>query len=60
MKKVLDVKLYTYEEVAVMLGVQVQTVSTYVAKGRLNANLIGGRKYISEENLKEFLIGSGK
>ena len=55
MKAVLGVKLYTLKEVGELLGVQQQTVSKYVQQGKLKARVIGGAKYVSEENLKEFL-----
>ena len=55
MKEVLGVKLYTLKEVGELLGVQQQTVSKYVQRGKLKARVIGGAKYVSEENLKEFL-----
>ena len=52
MKEVLGVKLYTLKEVGELLGVQQQTVSKYVQQGKLKARVIGGAKYVSEENLK--------
>ena len=55
MKEVLGVQLYTLKEVGELLGVQQQTVSKYVQQGKLKARVIGGAKYVSEENLKEFL-----
>ena len=55
MKEVLGVKLYTLKEVGELLEVQQQTVSKYVQQGKLKARVIGGAKYDSEENLKEFL-----
>ena len=55
MKEVLGIKLYTLKEVGELLGVQQQTVSKYVQQGKLKARVIGGAKYVSEENLKEFL-----
>lgn len=58
MKIILGTKLYTLEEVAELLGVQTQTAMKYVSQGRLKSRLIGGRKYVSEENLKEFLVSS--
>jgi excisionase family DNA binding protein len=60
MKIVLGVKLYTLEEVGELLGVQTQTVSRYISQERLKSRIIGGRRYVSEENLKEFLVTSDK
>lgn len=55
MKEVLGVKLYTLKEVGELLGIQQQTVSKYVQQGKIKARVIGGAKYVSEDNLKEFL-----
>lgn len=55
MKEVLGVKLYSLKEVGELLGVQQQTVSKYIQQSKLKARIIGGAKYVSEENLKEFL-----
>lgn len=56
-KVVLDVKLYSTREVADLLGVTPVTITKYVKEGRMEANFIGGKRYISEENLKQFLLG---
>lgn len=56
MKEVLGVKLYTLNEVGELLGVQRQTASKYIQQGKLKARVIGGVKYVSEENLKNFLL----
>ena len=58
MKIILGVKLYTIDEVGELLGTQPQTVSKYIQQGRLKARVIGGRKYVSEENLKEFVMSA--
>lgn len=55
MKEVLGVKLYSIAEVGELLGVQRPTASKYIQQGKLKARTIGGHKYVSEENLKEFL-----
>lgn len=55
MKEVLGVKLYTLKEVGELLGVQAQTASKYIQQGRLKARTIGGCKYVSEDNLRDFL-----
>ena len=57
MKVVLGIKLYSLKEVGERLGVQTQSVQRYVSQGRLKAQVIGGSKYVSEENLKNFLLG---
>lgn len=56
MKIVLDVKLYTLEEVAELLGLRVITISKYIQQGKIKAKKIGIRKYVTEESLKEYLL----
>lgn len=56
MKVVLGIKLYSLKEVGELLGVQTASVHKYVHQGRLKAQMIGGTKYVSEENLKDFLL----
>ena len=58
MKEVLGIRLYSVAEVGQMLGVQRPTASKYIQQGKLKARTIGGHKYVSEENLKEFLNNS--
>ena len=58
MKEVLGIKLYSVAEVGQMLGVQRPTASKYIQQGKLKARTIGGHKYVSEENLKDFLHNS--
>ena len=54
-KVILEVKLYTLEETAELLGVTKQTITKYLKQGRIVSTTIGGKKYLSEENIKTFL-----
>lgn len=54
-KIILDIKLYSLHEAAVLLGVTRSAITKYISVGRLHATVLGGRKYVSEENLKSFL-----
>ena len=54
-KVILDIKLYSLQEAADLLGVTRGTITKYISTGRIAATLIGGKKYLSEENLKSFL-----
>ena len=54
-KVILDVKLYSLTEAAELLGVTKATITKYIKQGRIVSTLIGGKKYLSEENLKRFL-----
>lgn len=57
-KVILDIKLYSVEEVADLLGVAYQTAQKYISEGKMEAQVIGGKRMISEANLKAFLMGS--
>lgn len=54
-KVILDVKLYSLQEAADLLGVTHYSITNYIKQGRLQPTLIGGRKYVSEMSLKSFL-----
>lgn len=51
------IKLYTMAEVATLMGTTRYTVSKYMKGGGLRSARIGGRYYISEEALKDYLNG---
>lgn len=55
MKNILGTQLYNQTEVAALLDVTTATVRKYVKQGELHTITIGGRKYISEEEIKRFL-----
>ena len=52
---ILDVKLFTLQETEELMGVCHETLVKYIKGGRLKSTLIGGKKMITEENLKKFL-----
>jgi len=54
-KVVLGVKLFTADELADLLGVGHQTARKYISEGRIEAQTIGGKKFVSEESIKRFL-----
>lgn len=57
MKEVLGINLYNYEEVAALLGIHQTSVTRYVKEGRLTSTTIGKVKYISEQEIKNFVLG---
>ncbi|MEW6455108.1 MAG: helix-turn-helix domain-containing protein [Acidobacteriota bacterium] len=58
MLKIAGIKLYSLEEVSKQLGITLRAVRNYVYSGKIRFQKIGGKVYISEESLKEFLQGS--
>ena len=59
MKEILGINLYTYGETADLLGVHPTSITRYVKEGRINSTMIGKIKYISEEEIKKFVLGKG-
>ena len=52
---IIDENLYTLADVSQMLGVTRNSITKYVKGGRLKVVTIGGKKYVSEKHLKEFI-----
>lgn len=57
MQDISNLKMYSLQDVAHILGVTYRTVLTYKNEGLLKTVQIGRRFLISEENLKKFLAG---
>jgi len=55
MKVILGTQLYSQKEVASLLGVSTPTVRKYVKQEKLKTTVIGGRVYISEDEIKRFI-----
>lgn len=60
MREILGVKLYSIPEVARLLDVTYYTCRKYLSGGKLPYQAIGGRHYVTEENLKAFLRGMSR
>ena len=57
MIEVVGVKLYSVEDISQMMGVGKYSVYSYFSKKGLKSRKINGKRYVSEQNLKEFLMG---
>lgn len=57
MKEILGVKLYDIDEVATLLGVRRAAAYQYAATGRIKYQTIGGKRYVTEEAIREFIFG---
>jgi len=55
MKVILGVQLYNQTEVASLLGITTATLRKYIRQQKLQTTLIGGRLYISEDEIKRFI-----
>ena len=58
-KVILGETMYTMQEVADMLSVTTRTIMTDLKDKRIIAQKIGGRWLFTEDNVKDFLQGSG-
>lgn len=50
-----DLKLYTMQEVAPILGITTRTLYTYIKAGKFPAKKIGGKWKITGDKLKEWV-----
>jgi excisionase family DNA binding protein len=50
-----DLKLYTIQEVAPILGITTRTLYTYIKAGKFTAKKIGGKWKITGDKLKEWV-----
>jgi len=57
MIKVDDLVVYDVKECAEMLNISQQTVRKYVKNGSLKGQKVGGKQYVTEDTIKEFLKG---
>ncbi len=55
MKNILGTQLYNQTEVASLLGVTTSTLRKYIKQEKLKTTLIGGKQYISEDEIKRFI-----
>jgi len=54
-EKILDIKLYSMQEVAKLLKVTEKTIQTYIKNERLKAQKIGRTWKITESNFRKFI-----
>lgn len=55
MKEIENMKLYTLQEVAELLGIHYQTVRKLIQNGELKAKKIGKGYIVTSENLKQYV-----
>ena len=55
--EIMGVTLYSIKELSGILDVTVVTLRKYFRSGKMKAQKIGGKWYVTEENVKKFLGG---
>ncbi len=57
MKRFGDIKLYDVQEIAKAFDMTPQSVRKYFKEGRIKARKVGTRWYVTEEAMREYLLG---
>lgn len=52
-----DIELLKVEDIAKALGCNMETIRRYIRSGKIKAQKIGRRYYVSKENFKTFTNG---
>jgi len=52
-----EIQLYTVDEIAKILQAHTVTIRRYIREGKIKAQKIGKRYYVTKENLKAFVSG---
>lgn len=54
MKQIGDLKLYTVDELAQLMGIRARTVREYLKAGKLHGRKMAGRWYIPESAIADY------
>ena len=57
MKRFGDIKLYDVQEIARIFDMTPQSVRKYFKEGRIKARKVGTRWYVTEEAIRDYLMG---
>ena len=57
MKRFGDIKLYDVQEIARIFDMTPQSVRKYFKEGRIKARKVGTRWYVTEEAIRDYLLG---
>jgi len=55
--ELMGMKLYTIVDIMEMMNITHRTVQGYITDKKLPAQKIGGKWYVTEDNLKKFIAG---
>lgn len=57
MKQIGDIKFYDVQEIAKIFDMTPQTIRRFFREGRIKARKFGTRWYVTEEAMREYLLG---
>lgn len=60
MKRLGDIKFYDVAEISRLFDLTPQTVRRFFKDGRIRAQKFGSKWYVTEEAMREFLMGESK
>ena len=52
-----DIKAYDVQEIAKMFDMTPQSIRKFIREGRIKGRKVGTRWYVTEEAIREFLLG---
>jgi len=57
MKQIGDIKFYDVQEIAKIFDMTPQSIRKFLKEGRIKARKVGTRWYVTEEAMREYLLG---
>jgi len=57
MKQIGDIKFYDVQEIAKIFNMTPQSIRKFLKEGRIKARKVGTRWYVTEEAMREYLLG---
>lgn len=57
MKQIGDIKFYDVQEIAKAFDMTPQSIRKFLREGRIKARKLGTRWYVTEEAMREYLLG---
>ncbi len=57
MKQFGDIKFYDVQEIARIFDMTPQSIRKFIREGRIKGRKVGTRWYVTEEAIREFLLG---
>jgi len=57
MKQIGDIKFYDVQEIAKIFDMTPQSIRKFLKEGRIKARKVGTRWYVTEEAVREYLLG---
>ena len=52
-----DIKVYDVQEIAKMFDMTPQSIRKFIREGRIKGRKVGTRWYVTEEAIREYLLG---